>query len=121
MDTATHKVIIVGSGPAGYTAALYAARAGLRPLVLEGPACGGALMSTTEVENFAGVPDGVVGPELMDLLRRQAVRFGAEFVADEAVAADVTGTVKTITTPTATHSSLTVILAMGSAYRRLGL
>jgi thioredoxin reductase (NADPH) len=117
------NVIIIGSGPAGYTAAIYAARAGLRPLVFEGSVtAGGALMTTTDVENFPGFPDGIMGPELMDNLRKQAERFGAELVTDDVSAADLAGEVKVVTDASGTpHRARTVILAMGSAYRKLGL
>jgi thioredoxin reductase (NADPH) len=116
-------VIIIGSGPAGYTAAVYAARAQLSPLVFEGSVtAGGALMNTTEVENFPGFPDGVMGPDLMDALRKQAERFGAELVPDDVTELDLTGEVKTVTDGSgATHQARAVILAMGSAYRELGL
>jgi thioredoxin reductase (NADPH) len=114
-------VVIVGSGPAGYTAAVYTARAGLRPLVVEGVQYGGALMNTTEVENFPGFPDGIVGPDLMASMRKQAERFGAEFVADNATALDLTADVKTVTVGTATYPARSVILAMGSGYREIGL
>jgi thioredoxin reductase (NADPH) len=116
-------VLIVGSGPAGYTAATYAARADLKPLVFEGSiTAGGALMNTTDVENFPGFPDGVMGPELMDLLRAQAERFGAELVAEDIVSMDLTGHVKTVTDSYGnTFSARSVILAMGSSYRKLGL
>src|SRR2546421_4721132 len=90
------NLIIVGSGPAGYTAAVYAARANLTPLVIEGAASGGALMTTTDVENFPGFPDGVLGPELMDSMRKQAERFGAEFLTDDASSVDLTGEVKVV-------------------------
>jgi thioredoxin reductase (NADPH) len=116
-------VIIVGSGPAGYTAALYAARANLRPLVFEGSVtAGGALMNTTDVENFPGFPDGVMGPELMDSLRRQAERFGAQLVSDDVTALDLTGSEKVVTDGGGTeHRARAVIIATGSSYRELGL
>jgi len=121
-------VIIIGSGPAGYTAALYAARADLRPLVFEGSVtAGGALMNTTDVENFPGFPDGVMGPDLMEKLRAQAARFGAELVADDVVEVRLEGEVKEVVTGDAKYGTLTVhrayavILATGSAYRELGL
>jgi len=121
-------VIIVGSGPAGYTAAIYAARADLKPLVFEGAVtAGGALMNTTEVENFPGFPTGVQGPELMENLRAQAERFGAELVPDDVTAVDLTGDVKRVWTGDeryggrTEHSARAVILATGSAYRRLGV
>lgn len=116
-------LIIVGSGPAGYTAAIYAARASLRPLVLEGAVtAGGALMNTTEVENFPGFPQGIMGPDLMDNLRAQAVRFGAELVTDDATAIRLDGDVKVVVDSDGReHRSHAVILAMGSGYRELGL
>ncbi|MDQ6716238.1 MAG: thioredoxin-disulfide reductase [Actinomycetota bacterium] len=119
----TRAVIIIGSGPAGYTAALYAARANLRPLVIEGSVtAGGALMNTTEVENFPGFRDGIMGPDLMDQMRAQAQRFGAELVTDDAVSLDLSGDVKTVRTgDSGTFHGTAVILAMGSAYRELGL
>jgi thioredoxin reductase (NADPH) len=118
-----HNVIIIGSGPAGYTAAIYAARAQLEPLVFEGSVtAGGALMTTTDVENFPGFPDGIMGPQLMDDLRKQAERFGAELVTDDVTAVDLTGNVKTVTDSAGTmHRASAVILAMGSGYRKLGL
>jgi thioredoxin reductase (NADPH) len=116
------NVIIVGSGPAGYTAAVYAARASLHPLVFEGSVtAGGALMNTTEVENFPGFRDGIMGPALMDEMRAQAERFGAELVSDDIVSMDLTGEVKQVSTATDTYSARAVILATGSAYRKLGL
>ena len=91
------NVIIIGSGPAGYTAAIYAARANLAPLVFEGSVtAGGALMNTTDVENFPGFPEGVMGPQLMDSLRAQAERFGAELVPDDVTSVDLTGKIKTV-------------------------
>ncbi len=115
------NVIIIGSGPAGYTAAIYTARAALSPLVIEGVGSGGALMNTTDVENFPGFPDGVMGPELMDGLRSQAERFGAEFISDDATAVDLTSTPKVVHVGDAIYRAETVILATGSAYRHLGL
>jgi thioredoxin reductase (NADPH) len=116
-------VIIIGSGPAGYTAAIYAARANLAPLVFEGSVtAGGALMNTTEVENFPGFPDGVLGPELMEHLRKQAERFGAELVSDDVTAVDLTGSVKSVTDGAGdVHLARSVIVATGSGYRELGL
>ncbi|MGD7789247.1 thioredoxin-disulfide reductase [Propionibacteriaceae bacterium Y1700] len=116
-------VIIVGSGPAGYTAAVYAARAELKPLVFEGEIdAGGALMNTTEVENFPGFSDGIMGPELMAQMRAQAERFGAELVTEDIAAVDLTGPVKTVTDGYGTtYSARAVILATGSGYRRLGV
>jgi thioredoxin reductase (NADPH) len=123
MGSEIRDVIIVGSGPAGYTAAIYAARAQLRPLVFEGSiTAGGALINTTEVENFPGFPDGVMGPQLMSQMRDQAERFGAELIPDDIVAMDLTGDIKVVTDTDGTrHQAKTVILAMGSAYRKLGL
>ena len=116
------QVIIIGSGPAGYTAAVYAARANLKPLVFEGSVtAGGALMTTTEVENFPGFRDGIMGPALMDEMRGQAERFGAELVPDDVVEVELTGTTKVVRTATDTFAARTVVLAMGSGYRRLGL
>jgi thioredoxin reductase (NADPH) len=116
------NVIVVGSGPAGYTAAVYAARASLHPLVFEGSVtAGGALMNTTEVENFPGFRDGIMGPALMDEMRAQAERFGAELIADDIVSMDLSGDIKTVSTVTDTYQARSVILAMGSAYRKLGL
>jgi thioredoxin reductase (NADPH) len=121
-SVANHRnVIIIGSGPAGYTAALYTARADLNPLVFEGSQYGGALMNTTEVENYPGFPEGILGPELMNHIRTQAERFGAELVADDVTAVDLTGPVKVVRTLDAEYTADAVILAMGSAYRKLGL
>jgi thioredoxin reductase (NADPH) len=120
--TATHrKVIIVGSGPAGYTAALYSARAQLEPLVFEGSQYGGALMNTTEVENYPGFPAGIMGPELMTDIRAQAEKFGAELVTDDVVSVDLTGPVKTVRTHDGEFTADAVILAMGSAYKKLDI
>jgi thioredoxin reductase (NADPH) len=117
------NVIVVGSGPAGYTAALYAARASLRPLVFEGSVtAGGALAQTTEVENFPGFRDGIMGPELMDNMRAQAERFGAELIPDDIVTLDLTGEIKTATDTAGTvHRAKTVIVATGSQHRKLNL
>ena len=118
----TRNVIIVGSGPAGYTAAVYAARANLAPLVFEGSVtAGGALMNTTEVENFPGFRDGIMGPALMDEMRAQSERFGAELIADDIIEMDLTGETKTVRTADATYTARAVILAMGSGYRKLDL
>lgn len=117
------EVIIIGSGPTGYTAAIYTARAGLKPLVFEGAlAAGGALMNTTEVENYPGFTDGIMGPDLMLAMRGQAERFGAEIITDDIVSTDLSGDVKTVTDAEGnTYSARAVILAMGSGYRKLGL
>ena len=117
------NVIIIGSGPSGYTAAIYAARASLHPLVFEGSVtAGGALMTTTDVENFPGFPDGIMGPDLMDNLRNQALRFGAELVADDVTAVQLDGELKSVTASDGTtHLAHTVILAMGSGYRKLDI
>ena len=118
--TDVRDVIIIGSGPAGYTAAVYAARAKLKPLVFEGSVtAGGALMQTTEVENFPGFPDGVMGPELMDGLRKQAERFGAELVSDDVVAVDLTVSPKVVRTETDSYLAKAVIIATGSKYKEL--
>jgi thioredoxin reductase (NADPH) len=115
-------VIVIGSGPAGYTAALYAARAQLRPLVFEGSVtAGGALMNTTDVENYPGFPDGVLGPDLMDAMRKQAERFGAQLVADDVTEVDLTAEPKRVSVGSDTYHARTVIIATGSRYRELGI
>jgi thioredoxin reductase (NADPH) len=123
------NLIIIGSGPSGYTAALYAARANLKPLVIEGVQSGGALMTTTEVENFPGHPDGVLGPELMDNMRKQAERFGAEFITDDVTRVDFgerpteagAEGLKTVYVGETEYFARAVILATGSAWRPLGI
>jgi thioredoxin reductase (NADPH) len=115
------KVIVIGSGPAGYTAALYSARAELKPLVFEGSQYGGALMNTTEVENFPGFPTGIMGPDLMNEIRSQAERFGAELVSDDVVSVELDSAVKTVRTLSGEYTADAVILAMGSAYKKLGV
>ena len=120
--TEPRNVIVIGSGPSGYTAAIYAARAQLEPLVFEGSVtAGGALMTTTEVENFPGFRDGIQGPALMDEMRAQAERFGAALIADDIVEVDLTGSVKVVKTATDTYTAKAVILATGSGYRKLDL
>src|SRR5918999_1810124 len=113
------ELIIVGSGPAGYTAAVYAARAQLHPLVFEGTQFGGALMTTTEVENYPGFTDGIMGPDLMEQMRGQAARFGAELRAEDVEAMNLRGEVKTVTVNGVTHAANAVILAMGATPRYL--
>ena len=118
--TDIHDVIIIGSGPAGYTAALYAARAQLQPLVFEGSVtAGGALMKTTDVENFPGFPDGVLGPDLMDAMRKQAERFGAQLVAEDVTEVDLTADPKRVIVEGDVYLARTVIIATGSRYREL--
>jgi thioredoxin reductase (NADPH) len=119
----TEQLIIIGSGPAGYTAAIYAARAGLKPLVIAGAVtAGGALMNTTEVENFPGFPAGIQGPELMDGLQQQAEKFGAQVVFDDVTEVTLAGHLKRVVTGAGeTHEAPAVILATGSAYKELGL
>ena len=120
--TDVHDVIIIGSGPAGYTAAIYAARAKLQPLVLAGSVtAGGALMQTTDVENFPGFPDGIMGPDLMEELRKQAERFGAEVLYDDAVSVDLTASPKVVKTDSETYLAKAVIIATGSKYKELGV
>ena len=123
MSTDVRNVIIIGSGPAGYTAAVYAARANLAPVIFEGSVtAGGALMNTTEVENYPGFRDGIMGPDLMEAMRAQAERFGAELVRDDVTAVSLAGPVKTVTDGEGrVWSAHAVILAMGSAYREMGL
>jgi len=118
-DPTVHNVIVIGSGPAGYTAAIYAARAQLAPLVFEGIQFGGALMTTTEVENFPGFRSGITGPELMDEMREQALRFGADLRMEDVDAVSLDGPVKTVTVAGETHHARAVILAMGAAARYL--
>lgn len=117
------NLIVIGSGPAGYTAALYAARARLQPLVFEGSVeAGGALMNTTDVENFPGFPDGIMGPDLMDAFRKQAERFGAELVADDVVEVDLTADPKVVVDSAGNrYLARAVVLAMGSGYRKLSV
>ncbi len=118
----TRNVIIIGSGPSGYTAAVYAARASLEPLLFEGSVtAGGALMNTTEVENFPGFRDGIMGPALMDEMRSQAERFGAEMIADDVIEVELEGELKVVRTATDTYTARAVILATGSGYRKLEL
>jgi len=115
------NLIIIGSGPAGYTAAIYAARASLNPLVIEGFESGGALMTTTDVENFPGFPDGIMGPELMDQMRKQAERFGAEFLTDDVTRVELRERVKTAWVGETPYRANAVVLTTGSAWRPLGV
>jgi len=120
--TEVRNVIIIGSGPSGYTAALYAARAELKPLVFEGSVtAGGALMQTTEVENFPGFPDAIMGPELMDSMRKQAERFGAELLSDDVTEVDLAADPKVVKTDSETYLAKAVIIATGSRYKELGV
>lgn len=122
MTEKVHDVVIVGSGPAGWTAAIYTARAGFEPLVVAGALeAGGALMNTTEVENFPGWPDGIMGPDLMDKFQAQAQKFGASVEYEDATELRLEGDVKTVVTDSSTYKAKAVILALGSAYRKLGL
>ncbi len=122
-ESSTINLVIIGSGPAGYTAAIYAARAGMNPVVLTGAlSAGGALMTTTEVENFPGFPEGVQGPELMEKMRQQAEKFGAVLIAEDAVSVDLSGPIKRIIdSDDQIYLAKTVIVATGSAYRKLGI
>ena len=123
MSEKIHEVVIVGSGPAGYTAAIYAARAQLEPVMYEGSVtAGGALMNTTEVENFPGFTDGIMGPDLMDSMRKQSARFGTQLITDDIIEMDLKGPVKTLKDGSGNIlKTKSVILAMGSAYREIGL
>ena len=123
MSEAVRDVVIVGSGPAGYTAAIYTARAQLSPLLYEGSVtAGGALMNTTEVENFPGFKDGIMGPDLMEQMRNQALRFDTEIVTDDIVSMDLSGEIKVLTDGSGKMvRAKSVILAMGSAYKEIGL
>jgi thioredoxin reductase (NADPH) len=120
-SSTVHDVIIIGSGPAGYTAAIYAARAQLKPLVFEGIQFGGALMTTTEVENYPGFREGITGPELMDEMREQALRFGADLRMEDVDAVSLDGPIKSVTVGDETHRARAVILAMGAQARHLGV
>ncbi len=115
------EVVIIGSGPAGLTAALYTARADLKPLVIEGIGAGGQLMLTTEVENFPGFPDGIMGPELMDNMRKQAERFGAEFVTDDVTRVDLTGDIKRVWVGETEYAAHAAIISTGARANWLGL
>jgi thioredoxin reductase (NADPH) len=120
--TPVHDVIVIGSGPAGYTAAIYTARALLKPLVFEGTSFGGALMTTTEVENYPGFRSGITGPELMDEMREQALHFGADLQMEDVESVSLSGPIKEVVTAGGeTHRARAVILAMGAAPRYLGV
>jgi thioredoxin reductase (NADPH) len=123
MSDDVSDVIIIGSGPAGYTAAIYAARAQLNPIIFEGAVtAGGALMNTTDVENFPGFPEGIMGPALMENMRAQAARFGANLITDDVTSVDLSGPIKVVTDGNGTvYKSRAVIMATGSSYRELGL
>src|SRR5258705_8374776 len=121
VDDTVHDVIVIGSGPAAYTAALYTARAQLAPLVFEGTSYGGALMTTTEVENCPGFRDGITGPELMDEMREQALRFGADLRMEDVGAVSLGGPVKSVTVGDEMYQARSIILAMGAAARHLGV
>ncbi|UVE94035.1 thioredoxin-disulfide reductase [Dietzia sp. B32] len=121
MSDTVHDVIIVGSGPAGYTAAIYSARAELKPVVFEGSQFGGALMTTTDVENFPGFAEGMMGPDLMMQMREQAERFGADLRMEDVTSMDLAGDIKTVRVGEEEHRARAVILAMGAAARYLGV
>ena len=116
-------VIIVGSGPAGYTAAVYTARANMKPLLIAGSVtAGGELMNTTDVENYPGFPEGIMGPDLMENFEKQAARFGTEILFEDVTELDLDGDIKTVTIGTEeTFQAKTIILSTGSAYRELDL
>jgi thioredoxin reductase (NADPH) len=120
-DDSIRDVIVVGSGPAGLTAALYSARAELKPFIIEGAGAGGQLMLTTEVENYPGFPSGIMGPELMDNMRKQAERFGAEFLTDDVTEVDLTGNIKRVNVGADTYFARSVIISTGARARWLGL
>jgi thioredoxin reductase (NADPH) len=120
-SSTVHDVIVIGSGPAGYTAAIYAARAQLKPLVFEGAQFGGALMTTTEVENYPGFREGITGPELMDEMREQALRFGADLRMEDVDEVSLQGAVKTVTVGDQIYQARAIILAMGAQARHLGV
>ncbi|RIS00172.1 thioredoxin-disulfide reductase [Mycobacteroides abscessus] len=120
-ESDVHELIIIGSGPAGYTAAVYAARAQLKPIVFEGTQFGGALMTTTEVENYPGFREGIMGPDLMDQMREQAIRFGADLRTEDVDEVSLRGPVKTVTVGDEVYRARAVILAMGAAPRYLGV
>lgn len=121
MSDTVHDVIIVGSGPAGYTAAIYSARAELKPVVFEGSQFGGALMTTTDVENFPGFAEGMMGPDLMMQMREQAERFGADLRMEDVTSMDLSGDIKIVRVGEEEHRTRAVILAMGAAARYLGV
>ena len=120
-DTLDTEVVVLGAGPAGYAAAIYLARADLRPIIVEGAQAGGALMTTTAVANYPGFADGVLGPDLMDAMHRQAANFGATFLDEDALSVSLTGPVKTITTEDRVLRSRSVVLATGSRWRRMNV
>lgn len=121
-EETVRDVVVVGSGPAGWTAAIYTARAGFNPLVVAGSLdAGGALMTTTEVENFPGFPEGVMGPDLMEKMQEQAEKFGAEVLFEDAVSLDLAGEIKVVTTEDGVYRAKAVILALGSEYKKLGI